>query len=102
MLVHVYGIRVNMDGEYKEWHDTVSAEPIDAGWMSRSGTYTTSLYSKDIQCSYIDSGYKATVAMECEEVDVYSKLRKALWRRVMYDLEEYNKSMFKCLDKLNS
>lgn len=101
MLIHVYTVRVNMEGEYNEWHETLEAEPMDTGWMSRSGTYTLSLSSKDIQCSYIDFGYKATVAVEQEDCGLFDKLRKALWQRVMYDLEEYNKAMLRCLDKLN-
>lgn len=49
-----------------------------------------------IHCSYIDSGYKATLAVEYEDGEAYTKLRKALYAHVLQDLEEYNK----CLDSL--
>lgn len=100
MRIHVYSLFASLEEGTKQLHGVVEAEPMETGWMCKSGTYTVSLYRKDIHCSYIDSGYKATLAVEYEDDEAYTKLRKALYAHVLQDLEEYNKCMLKCLDSL--
>lgn len=100
MQIHVYSIFTSLEEGTKQLHDVVEVEPMETGWMCKSGTYTVSLYKRGVRCSYIDSGYKATLAVEYEDSDAYVKLRKALYEHVLRDLEAYNKCMLKCLDSL--